>query len=76
VTFISGAMMFIKGTITFVEGAMMFVKGAMIFIDRAVMFIGGAIIFIGKGSLAVKRLFKMVKAKIADNKVNRCNLKQ
>ena len=39
----------------------------MTFVEGAVTFIDGAVIFIGKGSLAVEWLFKIVKARVADD---------
>ena len=46
---------------------MTFIKGTIIFIDGAITFIGGAVIFIGKGSLAIGRLFKIARARVANN---------
>ena len=55
----------------------MFIGRAVIFISRAVTFIGKAVAFIDKGSSAIKRLFKIAKARVADDiKVNKYNLRQ
>ena len=64
--------------VTFIKRAIIFIGRAVIFIKGAVIFIRGAVIFISKGGLAIERLFKTAKTKIADNikGVNRYNLKQ
>jgi hypothetical protein len=48
------------------------------FIKIAMIFLEGAVMFISKGSLAIKKSFKVVKARVVDNikGVIRRNLKQ
>ena len=61
----------------FVSGAVTFISGAVTFIGEAVTLVDGAVMFIGKGSLAIGRLFKIAKARVADNtRVNRRNLRR
>jgi hypothetical protein len=69
-TFIGKAVIFIGRAITFINKAMAFIGGAATFIGRA-------IIFINKRSLVIeKRLFKIAKARVADNiKINKYNLR-
>ena len=77
VTFAEGAVTFAEGAVTFIGRAITFVGGAVTFIGGAVTFVGRAVIFIGKGSLAIERLFKTAKARVADDiRINGRNLRQ
>ena len=77
ITFAEGAVTFTEGAITFIGRAVTFVGGAVTFIGGAVTFIGRAVTFIGKGSLAIGRLFKTAKARVAnDIRINGRNLRQ
>jgi hypothetical protein len=70
-------MTFIGKAVIFIDRAIIFINKAMAFIGGAATFIGRAIIFINKRSLVIeKRLFKIAKARVADNiKINKYNLR-
>jgi hypothetical protein len=50
--------------VTFVEGTVTFAEGAVTFVGGAVTLVDGAVTFIGKGSSAVRRLFKIAGAEL------------